>query len=314
MISMIEHIEYLMLSNDCVVVPGFGAFIAQYTSSNNCAQNSTFTSPKRSISFNASINHNDGLLANSIAKKASIPYAEALKQIEKSTTICRQALSDGSEVPFGRLGFFISNAEGHIEFIPFHHELANDDFFGLQSFSFPTLAERNAQVATEETVSETYSEPEINIGRRNWFSHKAVQIAASIVMLVCLTFALSTPIIVDKPTHQLATLNVPTPTMPKHKVVKTEEISLQKQVEAASEKKEANSNGRYAIIICSLKKQSQVAQYFQENKDINPANVFKKNGYFMIYFNRGDNYQELVKEAKQMPKPYTEYWITQVLT
>lgn len=312
MISMIEHIEYLMLSNDCVVVPGFGAFIAQYTSSNNCAQNSTFTSPKRSISFNASINHNDGLLANSIAKKASIPYAEALKQIEKSTTICRQALSDGSEVPFGRLGFFISNAEGHIEFIPFHHELANDDFFGLQSFSFPTLAERDAQVATEETVSETYSEPEINIGRRNWFSHKAVQIAASIVMLVCLTFALSTPIIVDKPTHQLATLNVPTPTMPKHKVVKTEEISLQKQVEAASEKKEANSNGRYAIIICSLKKQSQVAQYFQENKDINPANVIKKNGYYMIYFNRGDNYQELVKEAKQMPKPYTEFWITQV--
>ncbi len=312
MISMIEHIEYLMLSNDCVVVPGFGAFIAQYTSSNNCAQNSTFTSPKRSISFNASINHNDGLLANSIAKKALIPYAEALKQIEKSTTICRQALSDGSEVPFGRLGFFISNAEGHIEFIPFHHELANDNFFGLQSFSFPTLAERNAQVANEETVSETYSEPEINIGRRNWFSHKAVQIAASIVMLVCLTFALSTPIIVDKPTHQLATLNVPTPTMPKHKVVKTEEISLQKQVEAASEKKEANSNGRYAIIICSLKKQSQVAQYFQENKDINPANVIKKNGYYMIYFNRGDNYQELVKEAKQMPKPYTEFWITQV--
>lgn len=312
MISMIEHIEYLMLSNDCVVVPGFGAFIAQYTSSNNCAQNSTFTSPKRSISFNASINHNDGLLANSIAKKALIPYAEALKQIEKSTTICRQALSDGSEVPFGRLGFFISNAEGHIEFIPFHHELANDDFFGLQSFSFPTLAERNAQVATEETVSETYSEPEINIGRRNWFSHKAVQIAASIVMLVCLTFALSTPIIVDKPTHQLATLNVPTPTMPKHKVVKAEEISQQKQVKAVSEKKETNSNGRYAIIICSLKKQSQVAQYFQENKDINPANVIKKNGYYMIYFNRGDNYQELVKEAKHMPKPYTEFWITQV--
>lgn len=312
MILMIEHIEYLMLSNDCVVVPGFGAFIAQYTSSHNCEQNSTFTSPKRSISFNASINHNDGLLANSIAKKASIPYAEALKQIEKSTTICRQALSDGSEVPFGRLGFFINNGEGHIEFIPFHHELANDDFFGLQTFSFPTLAERNAQVATEETVSETYSEPEINIDRRNWFSHKAVQIAASIVMLVCLTFALSTPIIVDKPTHQLATLNVPTPTMPKHKVVKAEEISQPKQVEAVSEKKETNSNGRYAIIICSLKKQSQVAQYFQENKDINPANVIKKNGYYMIYFNRGDNYQELVKEAKQMPKPYTEFWITQV--
>lgn len=312
MISMIEHIEYLMLSNDCVVVPGFGAFIAQHTSSHNCAQNSTFTSPKRNISFNASINHNDGLLANSIAKKASIPYAEALKLIEKSTTICRQALSDGSEVPFGRLGFFISNGEGHIEFIPFHHEYANDDFFGLQSFSFPTLAERNAQVATEETLSETYSEPEINIGRRNWFNHKAVQIAASIVMLVCLTFALSTPIIVDKPTHQLATLNVPTPTMPKHKVVKAEEISQQKQVKAVSEKKETNSNGRYAIIICSLKKQSQVAQYFQENKDINPANVIKKNGYYMIYFNRGDNYQELVKEAKLMPKPYTEFWITQV--
>ena len=33
MISMIEHIEYLMLSHDCVVVPGFGAFIAQHNES-----------------------------------------------------------------------------------------------------------------------------------------------------------------------------------------------------------------------------------------------------------------------------------------
>lgn len=312
MISMIEHIEYLMLSNDCVVVPGFGAFIAQYTSSYNSPLTSTFTEPKRNISFNASINHNDGLLANSIAKRASVSYADALKIIDKSTTICRQALREGSEVPFGRLGFFINNSEGNLEFVPFHHEQANDNYFGLQSFTFPTLEERNRR--SEEVKSAkslTVSTQIATSSKVNWFSHKALQMAASIVVLVCLAFALSTPMVVDQPTHQMASLNVPSPTMPKHKAKKACAASVNTRQANATSKNE-ETDGRYAIIVCSLKKKSQVDKFFKTNKDINPGNVVSKNGFYMIYFNRSDNYQQLLDEAKHLPKAYTEYWIANI--
>lgn len=312
MISMIEHIEYLMLSNDCVVVPGFGAFIAQYTSSYNSPMTSTFTEPKRSISFNASINHNDGLLANSIVKRESVSYTDALKIIEKSTTICRQALCDGTEVPFGRLGFFINNSEGNLEFVPFHHEQASDNFFGLQSFTFPTLEERNkCSEEAKPTESTTVSAPIARPNRVSWISHKALQMAASIVVLVCLAFALSTPIVTDQPTHQMASLNMPSPTMPKHKAKDTSTAATSSQQENALQKA-TKSDGRYAIIICSLKKKSQVDKFFKTNKDINPGNVVLKNGFYMIYFDRSDNYQQLLNEAKQMPKAHSDFWIANI--
>lgn len=303
-----------MMSHDCVVVPGFGAFIAQYTNSHNDFSSATFTTPERNVSFNASITHNDGLLANSISKKASMPYIEALNVIEHGITVCKQALNDNSEVPFGHLGYFFNNSEGHMEFMPFHHENANDNFFGLRSFSFPTLAEL---AKVNEVVDENlYTAAAASIpARKNWFGYKAIQIAASLIVLVCLSIALTTPIIVDQPSHQMASLNVPAPTLPTHKTavasqpkkVNNQEAKAVNNTETAQDVK-----GKYAIIICSLKKKSQVDQYFSTNKDVNPSNVVKKNGFYMIYYSCNESYNTVLKESKKMSKKHKEYWITKI--
>lgn len=312
---MIEHIEYLMLSNDCVVVPGFGAFIAQYSHSDNNAFTSAFTSPRRSISFNASITHNDGLLANSIAKKNGISYAEAMSEIENGTTICRQTLSAGSEIPFGRLGFFISNEET-FEFVPFHHEHADDEFFGLQSFHFPTLAQLAQKPAAKPAaavLTEMSEVPaEFATRKASWTGHKVLQIAASIIVLFCLTFALSTPIVIDHQSQQLATMHVPAPKAPKKQVAAPAPAAKPAPVETPVVQPTAAATGRYAIVICSLKTQKQVDQFFALNPGINTGNVARKNGFYMIYFDRSDNYPELLNKAKQLPKAYAQYWITQI--
>ena len=74
MISIVQHIEYLMMYNDCVVVPGWGALIANYAPSQ--LQGDTMLKPRRSIGFNPSITHNDGLLATSIARRHGISYSK----------------------------------------------------------------------------------------------------------------------------------------------------------------------------------------------------------------------------------------------
>ena len=69
MFSIIEHIEYLITCHDCVVVPGWGAFIANYDASTYDATKNVMARPRRSIGFNASVSHNDGLLAQSLMRR-----------------------------------------------------------------------------------------------------------------------------------------------------------------------------------------------------------------------------------------------------
>ena len=317
MISMIEHIEYLMLSHDCVVVPGFGAFIAQHNESIIPSENdSPFRSPKRNISFNASITHNDGLLANSIAKKYAISYAEALSVVEQNTTVFKQSLAEGSEIPVGRLGYFFSNSEGNIEFFPFFHPYAIDDYFGLQSFCFPTLEElhNTAEEAVAEHVQPLFAIEDAPKQSSPWWGKKALQYAASIVVLLGLTFALSTPIVVDAPSSQLATMNIPAPKVPQKAAKpqpKTAKVSQPKATVKQVPTPEANE-GQYAIVICTLTSEKQVAEFFKWHTDLKPTHVVKRQKNFLIYYKRGNDINQLMKEAKAMPKQYSSYWITKV--
>ncbi|MGM9869192.1 MAG: hypothetical protein ACI30R_06160 [Sodaliphilus sp.] len=317
MISMIEHIEYLMLNHDCVVVPGFGAFIAQYNNSNIPSENEElFCSPKRNISFNASINHNDGLLANSIAKKYAISYAEALSLVEQNTTVFKQSLAEGSEIPVGRLGYFFSNSEGNIEFFPFIHPFTVNDYFGLQAFHFPTLEElsASAEEVTPPYIQPLFTEEDAPKPSSKWWGRKVLQYAASIVVLLALTFALSTPIVVDAPSSQLATMNIPTPKAPQ-KVAKPQKkatMAAQPKVGAKQVAAAIENQGQYAIVICTLSSEKQVAEFFQWHKDLSPSNVVKHNKNFLIFYKRGNDKNQLLKEAKAMPKQYSSYWITKV--
>lgn len=318
MISMIEHIEFLLMDHDCVVVPGFGAFIAQYSNSSFCTNNSIFTAPKRNISFNASITHNDGLLANSIAKKCGISYAEALTIVDQNTTVFKQSLAEHSEIPMGRLGFFSPGSEGNFEFVPFHKQATPDDFFGLQSFGFPTLAQLQEAAAEQVPANVvplfTDDDAQPSSSRYRRLAAKALQYAASIVVLLGLSIALSTPIIVDSPKRQLASMNIPAPKAPKKEAVKPQHIAQpkpQNPVQSTPQAKAANE-GQYAIVICTLSSEAQVAEFFKWNKDINPTHVMKKNKHYMIYYQRDNDFIKLKNVAKSMPKRYANYWITKV--
>ena len=87
MTNISQHIEFLLRRHDCVILPTIGAFIASYKAAHINNEWGIITPPKREIYFNASINNNDGLLANSIARKNRISFEAAnrllLQEIEK---------------------------------------------------------------------------------------------------------------------------------------------------------------------------------------------------------------------------------------
>ena len=79
---MIEkHISALLYRYQCVIVPGFGAFLTETKPASLDADTHTFYPPKKQISFNANLKNNDGLLANHIALQEKISYGEAVRKI-----------------------------------------------------------------------------------------------------------------------------------------------------------------------------------------------------------------------------------------
>ena len=58
------YIAELLEEHDCVIVPDFGGFVANYAPANVNSINHRFDPPYRKISFNKLLVHNDGLLAS----------------------------------------------------------------------------------------------------------------------------------------------------------------------------------------------------------------------------------------------------------
>ena len=63
MLTLSAHIKTLLQDHDCVILPGFGGFLANPKSAQVDRITHKFTPPQRQFSFNGHLKHNDGLNA-----------------------------------------------------------------------------------------------------------------------------------------------------------------------------------------------------------------------------------------------------------
>ena len=78
-----NYIQDLLYRYECVVLPGFGAFLAQKQSAFIDENSNEFFPPKKVISFNRQLIKNDGLLANYIAEVENVKYQTANNMIQE---------------------------------------------------------------------------------------------------------------------------------------------------------------------------------------------------------------------------------------
>lgn len=82
------HIEYLLLRHDCVVVPGFGAFINARSEARVDSESGQVYPMMREVRFNSALVHDDGLLAGSFARKYRVPFAEGRRCSARASNPC----------------------------------------------------------------------------------------------------------------------------------------------------------------------------------------------------------------------------------
>jgi nucleoid DNA-binding protein len=133
-LDITAFIRELLFGHDCVLVPGFGGFIGNYTPAQIDKSTGTFYPPVKQISFNRNLNHNDGLLLGRISAAAGINYGDARTLVDEFVSGIKKKLEKGEKVNFDKIGSFVNNHEGNIQFEPDRNVNYHLDSYGLESF------------------------------------------------------------------------------------------------------------------------------------------------------------------------------------
>lgn len=140
MLDLGQYIVQLLLSHDCVIVPGFGGFVANYQDAVHNESSHTFYPPSKKIVFNSSLSHNDGLLINSVAEQLGVGYDEAAQLVAQSVDEAWVLLEKGSTLKLEGIGFFRYSDDSTLTFEPQLTENLLTESYGLCSFRFPPLS------------------------------------------------------------------------------------------------------------------------------------------------------------------------------
>lgn len=152
------HIEYLLRTHDCVTVPGLGAFIVSRRSAVFDRSAGLLLPPVREVLFNASIVHNDGVIANSIARREGLSFAQASEKLHHDAGDLYNRLREGETIDLGSVGSLSMGEENNVIFTPSADAETCARRLGLEpvDISHSTPVERVPEVA--ETTAEPKAE------------------------------------------------------------------------------------------------------------------------------------------------------------
>ncbi|MEQ9262969.1 MAG: SPOR domain-containing protein [Owenweeksia sp.] len=134
-----KYISRLLFDHECVVVPGFGAFLTRYYPAEINNATHMMRPPSRRVSFNSRIKENDGLLAKYISVYENRPYNEALSSIAISVRGWKRILKTGKKVNLTGIGRLYMDKEEKIQFNPAIDVNYDKNSFGLNIFRSPAV-------------------------------------------------------------------------------------------------------------------------------------------------------------------------------
>lgn len=138
-IELDRHIEILLLSHDCVIVPDLGGFLTHHIEASYDDGDKLFLPPLRTIGFNPQLKINDSLLVQSYVEAYDISYPEALSRIENEVTKLKEELDKNHQFELNDIGTLFLNDEGNYEFRPCEAGILIPELYGLSSFVMQPL-------------------------------------------------------------------------------------------------------------------------------------------------------------------------------
>ena len=112
MVQLTKYIVQLLHQHDCVIIPDFGGFVAQYKPATLDSVTGFYSPPSKQILFNINLKNNDGLLTNQIAQDQDVSFTKATQIIADFVLNVKNQLKENKTFQFINLGtlFYENNA------------------------------------------------------------------------------------------------------------------------------------------------------------------------------------------------------------
>lgn len=150
--TIIKGIKSQLFLNNYLVLPGFGGFVLKSTPSHFSASGGMLIPPSKTVSFNAQLKQNDGILAIWLQNTLGCTANEALTHLTEFSEFCAGILNAKRRLSLEAIGFFYLDFENNICFEPQQDSNFLNSSFGLTPLSVKPIE--------EELVRETKREPE----------------------------------------------------------------------------------------------------------------------------------------------------------
>ena len=133
MINVSKHIYDLLFEHDCVIIPNFGGFVANYAPSKYDSSKNIITPPKKHLLFNKNLINNDGLLVHRVSALEQLSYDQALKVVQEYSSSLLSQLNAAKRIELSGVGIlFLSDNQYRFK--------SDETNFLISSFGLPVIS------------------------------------------------------------------------------------------------------------------------------------------------------------------------------
>ncbi|MCM1077458.1 MAG: hypothetical protein NC411_08885 [Bacteroides sp.] len=318
--NIAQHIEYLLMHHDCVVVPGFGAFMLNRESARYDSESGLFMPPSCSLGFNPEVRHNDALLVGSISRRDGVSLDAARNALDASIASFRHQLHAGGEASVGNLGrMVLDEASESMIFDPADDSLPLRMYGGLRPLNvspFESESETPIAGSGDDSAKQTVVIP---------FPLKVV--ASVLAVIIGLGILYSTTSLVNNPKANFASLDTGISTQlgrvidstvavsreillniavpPTSSVTETEPVTRH-----GSEAQSAMTgrDSRYLLVVGSFPTSKSAQRYVDESSD-GSMQVIEMDGNFRVYVASASTVDDARSLAADLADRYPNVWV-----
>ena len=161
--NLAKEISFLLYKHNCVILPGFGAFLLREKDAERNEVAKYATPKQKVVTFNQQIVNNDGLVANYVSTQHNCSYESGLEKINEYTTELWNTLKSKRNIEVSDIGTFYYTQEEKLVFVPYHSVNFDTASFGLPKLRLKTveLARTPTPIVHHDAITEVLAPIEI---------------------------------------------------------------------------------------------------------------------------------------------------------
>ncbi len=181
---MVELVQQLLFTHNCVIIPNFGAFIGNYAPSEVILRENKITPPTKSIAFNRTLKHNDGILINAVAQYFQLSYVDAETKVIAFASECNQTLLQQKSLIFTNIGRLVADAENNVTFQPYLTINYLPQSYGLQALSIVPIRRLKDEALTIQNEQQNNIHSELANNKNNRTGRRLIYTGIAILTVI----------------------------------------------------------------------------------------------------------------------------------